>query len=476
MRTVSGRRPPIRTTAPLRRSHDTEIHAHVDSWRDVLATASARIAMLPIAGIASLVTSRLALDRLGTPGFAALSLLLGLPALIPISDFGIGAAVTDAAVRDGIGSAQFRSVWRRSLVILTTVGAVTAVAGVATARVGLWSHFLGLRQSSGFDTAIACVLVFLAAGMPLGLGQRVLLGAGKQRLATVLFSCGALASLAITATAVAAGTRSILPLAIAIASGPLTVQLLVFAVARKSIASGLAARLLPFAPLPSDASFKSVDSPAPVERSRRLREIGLPMGILTVTLPIAYQSDRVILSHVDGLTSVAQYSLVSIVYMPLFSVLTTAGAMLWPMFIRARHRELRLEFERALCIFSGIGLLIAGAIVVVGPFVTDIVGGHILTAGIGVYASFALLFLVFAVHYPSGMLLMDRAGLWYQAIGSILMVGANIPLSIYLAIHVGAAGPPLGSAISIIVFMAVPAFVRARRTISTVEIEDACLG
>jgi O-antigen/teichoic acid export membrane protein len=472
MRRVPGRRSPIRTIAPLRRSPETDVPVRIDSWREVFATASARIAMLPIGGAAALVTSRLALDRLGTPGFAALSLLLGMPALIPISDFGIGAAITDAAVRDGVGSAEFRSVWRRSLTILMTVGALTAAAGVVTARTGLWSHLLGLRQSSGIDTAIACVLVFLAAGMPLGAGQRVLLGAGKQRLATVLISCGPLASLAFTGVAVAAGTRSILPLAIAIGAGPLSAQLVVFMTASNRLAveaaktTALSVTLAPAA---------SLDVPTQLERGRRLTDIGLPMGILTVTLPIAYQSDRVILSHVSGLTAVAQYSLVNIVYAPLFSVLTTAGAMLWPMFIRARPGQLRVEFTRALRIFGAVGLLIAIAIVAIGPSVTDLVGGHVLTAGIGVYASFALLFLVFAVHYPSGMLLMDHAGLWYQAIGSLLMVAANVPLSIYLSIHLGAAGPPLGSAISIVAFMGLPAFIRALRTISAVEVENACL-
>ena len=427
----------------------------------MLAAGAARAAMFPIIGIAGLVTSRLSLERLGSSGFAALSLIIGLPALVPISDFGLGAAVTDSAVRDGLSSAQFKAIWNRSLIFLVSTAALISGAATVTARLGVWSRVLALSPSSGINASIAWVLVFMALGIPLGLGQRVLLGSTGQKQATILTSGGALASLVFVGLAVAAGSRTILPLTLAIGGGPLAAELAVFMVARRRIHRA--------------SSSQPVDDSRPrTGQTRRLRDIGLPMAILAVTLPLAYQSDRVVLSHVSGLHAVAVYSLVNVVYAPLFSVVATAGAVLWPMFMRIDHTERRFALVKALRVFTASGLVLGAALVGLGPFVAKLVGAHSLTAGLGVYWSFALLLLVFAVHYPSGMFLMDPAGLRYQAIGSILMVLANIPLSIYLSTQLGAAGPPLGSALAIVFFMAAPAYARAMRTSAPAEVGGVC--
>ena len=89
------------------------------------------------------------------------------------------------------------------------------------------------------------------------------------------------------------------------------------------------------------------------------------------------------------------------------------------------------------------------------------------------FAAFALLLVIHAAHYPSGMLLTDRDGLMFQARTCLLMLAINLPLSWVLAERIGAAGPVLASAGSVATCMAVPCFLRARQLVAHVPPTNA---
>jgi hypothetical protein len=87
------------------------------------------------------------------------------------------------------------------------------------------------------------------------------------------------------------------------------------------------------------------------------------------------------------------------------------------------------------------------------------------------WAAFSILLLVFSVHWPSGGMLMDADGLRFQARTSVLMLAANLAISCFLAPRLGAAGPVIASTVSIVIFMAVPAFVRCQRILKREKLE-----
>ena len=74
-----------------------------------------------------------------------------------------------------------------------------------------------------------------------------------------------------------------------------------------------------------------------------------------------------------------------------------------------------------------------------------------------------LLLAVQAIHWPSGMYLTEGKDLVFQAVTVMVMASASVPLSIVLAIHLGAAGPLLSAALCVFLFQLVPCLLLVRR-------------
>ena len=144
----------------------------------------------------------------------------------------------------------------------------------------------------------------------------------------------------------------------------------------------------------------------------------------------------------------------------MLSLVASGGQTLWPFFIRMRldpdRMDLRLSFWTSMASFAGLGAALAIGIVALGPQVATWMLHSQVTVPIALMASFGLLLLVHASYYPTGMLLTDPAGLRLQAKLSIVMLGCNLALSLYFAHLIGAPGPALGSALSILLCMWLP--------------------
>ena len=79
----------------------------------------ARAFTLPVIAIAGLLLTRLVVSNVGEAGYATYALIVGLVALVPFLDLGIGAAVTDAVSRrDSSPAGDVASVIHRSVRIL----------------------------------------------------------------------------------------------------------------------------------------------------------------------------------------------------------------------------------------------------------------------------------------------------------------------------------------------------------------------
>jgi O-antigen/teichoic acid export membrane protein len=182
------------------------------------------------------------------------------------------------------------------------------------------------------------------------------------------------------------------------------------------------------------------------------------MMVIMMSLPIAYQSDRLLLSHLSDLGQVAVYSIGTQMYNPLYALIGAAGMSLWPMFARRRAQQpvKRQELIRLWAVFTLLGLLLAVALVIAGPWVAQFVSKGTIEVSYGVLAAFGLLLVVHASWLPIGMHLTDRDGLRFQAVVHIAMMLINVPVSALLAHQLGAAGPLLGSAGAIVVAMGIP--------------------
>jgi O-antigen/teichoic acid export membrane protein len=187
-----------------------------------------------------------------------------------------------------------------------------------------------------------------------------------------------------------------------------------------------------------------------------------PMLTLAVTLPLAYQSDRTLLSNVLNLRDVADYSLVSVLYMPLVSIVTIGGQALWPRFMSVSHRGSAVVglYRKATVIFTAIGVVLGVALVGLGPLIAGVVAGRPVNDR-WPYFWFAVLLVAFAFNISAGMYLMDSRGRAVQALSSVVMLAAKISVSFVLLPALGVSGVIVGTLIAVVIFMIIPARIYA---------------
>jgi O-antigen/teichoic acid export membrane protein len=392
-----------------------------------------RAVTLPVAAVAGLLAARVTVSSLGVDGYALFALVVGVSALIPIGDLGVGAAVTDAvARRHALGVEQVERVLRTSLRVLIAASLALTLGAWALAALGWWATLLGLPPSTDVEVAVATALTLFAAGLPLGLSSRVLLGAERNDIA-LAFQGGS-------------GVLTLLIILLAAAThGPLWA----YVAAPSAGAALVAAASWPVAAAVSGLSLTEMVRSV-VVRARpggRVAYLAWPMLVITAALPIAFQSDRLLLSHLSNLGQVAVYSVGSQLYGSVFGLVGAAGVSLWPTFARRRAHQpvLRHELIRVSAVFALVGVLLAVLLVAAGPWVAHFMSKGKIDVGYGVFAAFGLLLIEQASWYPTAMLLTDRDGLRFQAVTHVIMMVINLAASAVLAYRIGAAGPILGS-------------------------------
>ncbi|WP_291814150.1 oligosaccharide flippase family protein [Cellulomonas sp.] len=434
----------------------THVKGERSAVRQVGGTAAVKVGVMGVAGLAGIVTSRLIIEHYGVDAFAQYGLLTGLTGLMPFADLGIAAVLvnavasaaqprTDREVRRTITSA-FR--------ILLVSATVIATVAVTIGALGWWPALLGdgLMGNDGARAATVCLVVF-ALALPLGVGQRVLVALGRTAQQTAL---GGIAS-PLVLCGVAASV------ALAWAFGPYVAVLSYVANATVALLSlVLAARLL---------SPQVVAAARDVPRLRSVRgakvvDVAWPMLVQMIALPIAMQTDRLLLSHLAGTSELAQYNLGAQTFGLINQVVAAAGVALWPLYARARAAGRIESPARATAVFTGLAATLGLLLWLALPLVTQVItkGKIELTATFA--ASFVLFVVVQAAKYPLGMYMTDAAGLRFQVVPVVAMVPINLGLSWLLIEPLGAAGPVLGSAVSVLVCQVVPNAWYVRRDLA----------
>jgi len=408
-----------------------------------------RAATLPVATVAGLLAARVTVSMLGVDGYALFALVVGLAALIPVSDLGVGAAVTDAvARRHELGPDGVQRVLRTSLRVLIVASLILSITAWTLATLGSWAPLLGVSPSQEVEVAVATSLTVFAAGLPLGLSRRVLLGAERNDI-PIAFDGGS-GVLALLIILLAASTHAPLWAYVAAPSAGL-----VFA----------SAAAWPMASSASEIPLLETVRSALV-RGRpggRIAHLAGPMVVIMAALPIAYQSDRLLLSHLSNLGQVAIYALAAQMYAALFAMVGAAGLSLWPVFARRRALDplTRHELIKMVTVFAVVGLILAVLLVAAGPSVAHFVSKGQIEVARGVLVAFGVLLVVQASWFPTGMLLTDREGLRFQAVIHVIMMVLNLGVSAVLAHLIGAAGPVIGSVGALVVAVLVPGMWRA---------------
>jgi O-antigen/teichoic acid export membrane protein len=194
-----------------------------------------------------------------------------------------------------------------------------------------------------------------------------------------------------------------------------------------------------------------------------------PMFVVMIGLPVALQSDRIVLSHRVDPVSLSDYSYVAQLYTPLWSVISVAGLALWPHFAADNLTvgALRKSWLTGLAILGSAGLIAAVGFLLLSPVAVQWMSAGTARPGWSLLMAFAALLVVQSLHLTTGIMLISPGQLRFQAACVLALVVTNLPLSWLLAGALGPAGPVLASAITVAACQLLPGVVVANRITST---------
>lgn len=405
--------------------------------RTIGASAVAKIVVLGLSGVLAVLTTRLIIGDFGIDAYAQYGLLTSMALLLPFADLGMSAAVINAVA--GSDSPRTDPRVRRTLVsalriLLAATGVITLVA-IGLTAFDSWPWLLGEGLLDGGGTAAFVCLVVFGATLPLGVGQRILTGLGRNHTQIIAGSLAApFVLIAVFLISRSGGGGNYLAVVSYLASA--LVAAVCLCLASRAIRPQVRAAVVDVPRLRS-------------ERGLEVMNVAWPMLAQMLALPVALQTDRLLLSHLSGVSDLAQYNLAAQLFGLILQTIGAAGIALWPIFARARsssvvHSPLPLA---AAFLIGGLGL--AAVLALVLPVVTPIVSDGRISLDPALVIGFVVFVGAQAAKYPLGMYMTDVPGLRFQVLPIVLMVPLNLAISWLLIGPLGAAGPIIGSAVAV---------------------------
>jgi O-antigen/teichoic acid export membrane protein len=288
------------------------------------------------------------------------------------------------------------------------------------------------------------VIAIFGLSIPLGLGQRVLVGLGKNHIGVVMAIVTSLTALLLTWSV---STTPAHPLFLALCPPAAS-----FVGAATTY--GLAWRMLgPGQGLPN--AYRSA-------KITGLFRQAAPMVVIMIGVPLAFQTHRILLSLRSSAFELSEYSLAMQFYLPLWSFISVAATSLWPVFSRGRssgESQSRKVFQSAIILCS-LGTVFALLLTYFGSWMGNIVSQGKIELGSSVLIASAVLLLIQSLQQVPGMFLTDTAGLWFQAICIVVLSIWTLGVGWLTASSLGAAGPLLATASGVLLFQIVPGYIR----------------
>ncbi len=434
--------------------------------RVIGANAIAKVVVMGVSGALAVITTRLIIQYFGVDPYAQYGLLTSMAALVPFADLGMSAAVINVVASSK--SPRSDDVVRRTLVsafrVLLCSAATLAAIGVLITVLGLWPALLGQGLLVGGSVAaMFCVLIF-SVTLPLGVGQRVLTGLGKNHIQILTQALAAPFILIVVVVLIALGAQADNFLAVVAYLASTLVALTALLVAAKYLSPQISGAIRM---IPRVRTYKGVN----------VMSVAWPMLMQMLALPIALQTDRLLLSHLGTSAELAQYNLGSQLFGLITQTIAASAVALWPMFAKARSADqIRSPFKLAGGFVAG-GFVLAMTLASILPWVTPLISDGKIELDNWLVFGFVGFVVAQAAKYPLGMYMTDLRGLRFQVIPIILMVPVNLGLSWVLISPLGAAGPIIGSAIAVTLFQVIPNYWyirrdmhRRRRSAKTVEL------
>jgi O-antigen/teichoic acid export membrane protein len=425
-------------------------------WRTVIGSAGMRILVLPISAILGIINTRLIISHFGSDSFAQYGLLVGIGSLIPFADLGMSAALMNAvaASKDPGDDPHVKAILTTAVRVLTASACAIVLVSAVITLGGWWNTLLGagLLPNTGATSAALCAAM-IGIAMPVGIGQRLWTGMGRNQVPIAVLGLQTPIVLVCLAGIITFRPNSGSYL-------PLIPYLVTFALS-VALTLGAGRRLGP--------SFWQALRDAPHLRSirgGRVLDVAWPTLIQMIALPIAMQTDRLILSHVSNAANLAEYNLASQMYLPIWQVVSSAGIALWPVFARSRASGdgPAVSPLRMSAAFGGAAAVIALLITLGQPWLAARASAGRIHLDLALVLWFAVFMVFQATKYPLGMYMTDPRGLRYQAWMILLvLLPVNLGLSWVLAIHLGAVGPVIGSTIGVFFCQVLANFVFVRR-------------
>jgi len=191
-----------------------------------------------------------------------------------------------------------------------------------------------------------------------------------------------------------------------------------------------------------------------------------PMLAQMLALPIAMQTDRLLLSHLTSGDQLARYNLASQLFGIVLQTIATAGVALWPIYAKARmSSSVQSPVRPTIWFFSG-GLILSGALALASPWVAAFVSDDKIKLDGWLLGGFVAFAALQASKYPVGMYMTDKRGLRFQVLPILILVPLNLVVSWWLIGLIGPGGTIIGSAISVALCQVIPNFLYVRRDLA----------
>lgn len=421
----------------------------------VLLALVARSVSMAVSLVCGVLTVRLILGGPGVEYYALYTLVASLPGLISFADLGSGAvlvnsiAVSENPRRDKTIKAQLTTVGR----IMVGFAGVGMVLNAVLYLTGAWRLVLGEAAGiPGADLAAFVCMMTFCLGIPLGIWQRVLLGMHKNHWIILIQAAqGPLNLLLVWALVSFAPQEAGAYLALSSMVSGLIVAVVGFTFALRTLTPLMRQAL---AGIPRVRRNPGV----------RVMHVGWPMLVQLVSAPLSVALLRYILAQSGTTHDVAEYGAAGQVFFAINGVIAAGGLALWPLFTRSRSRGTLKRGPYAISAAFAVGAAaICAAVWLVSPWLFSFITSGTLEVAGATVLGFGLMVVCQAALYPLGMFLMDDAGIRFQMIPVALMTVSTIVVALLITPALGASGPVLANAGSVLVFQIVPFAVYAAR-------------
>lgn len=413
----------------------------------VARSAIARSASFVPTSIATLLTTRLVIGHFGVSSFNAFILTMTTIALIPLNDLGVGAAVTSNYAARGPYDPLSRRATLTALRTLAVSTAVLEVANLALTMLGLWPTILG--RAAGPNGICGLAVAIYGLSFAPGLAQSALLGTNRNHVTILVQAFFTPLTLALVAIAIYCD----LPRGWVILTPSAAVLLI-------SLATAVAASRM--------IGLRWASLLAEMLRPRKypgtkIRHLSGPRLMITLTAPVTLQGDRVILSQVATAGAVADYSVAGQLFAPIGALIAAAATPLWPIFDRARASGRGGPSLVKLIVTFVIATLVGCiALVLLADPLGILIGGGRVHLGLLLPVAWALVMVGNSASYVTAMSMMDVRGIRFVGICSVIGTPIGLALSVVLARRYGAPGPLFATAVSVLVFVTIPMWMRQR--------------